>query len=63
MNSISTGNCFAIKFLSFRYLALSVCQKKFDQNGFVAEYEYRNLELNMPITDNEFEKGLKEYGF
>jgi outer membrane lipoprotein-sorting protein len=42
---------------------LPVYQKTFDQNGFVAEYEYRKLHVNILIPDKEFEKDYEGYGF
>jgi len=42
---------------------LPVYQKIIDINGFVAEYEYHDLQINVPIADEEFTKKYKEYGF
>jgi hypothetical protein len=42
---------------------LPVYQKIVDINGFVAEYEYHDLQINMPFADEEFTKGYKGYGF
>jgi outer membrane lipoprotein-sorting protein len=42
---------------------LPVYQKIIDINGFVAEYEYHDLQINVPIADEEFTKNYKEYGF
>jgi len=42
---------------------LPVYQKIVDINGFVAEYEYHDLQINIPIPDEEFTKGYKGYGF
>jgi len=42
---------------------LPVYQKIVDINGFVAEYEYHDLQINVPIADEEFTKSYKEYGF
>jgi len=42
---------------------LPVYQKIVDINGFVAEYEYHDLQINVPIADEEFTKKYKDYGF
>jgi LysM repeat protein len=42
---------------------LPVYQKVYDLIGLMAEYEYRNLQVNVPIADEEFTKDFKEYGF
>ena len=42
---------------------LPVYQKIFDLNGVVAEYAYQNLQINVPIPDEEFTKDYKGYGF
>ena len=41
----------------------SMIRKIIDINGFVAEYEYHDLQINVPIADEEFTKKYKEYGF
>lgn len=42
---------------------LPVYQKIYDQLGFVAEYQYRNLQINPTIAEEEFTKDYKGYGF
>jgi hypothetical protein len=42
---------------------LPVYQKIYDLNGLVAEYEYHDVQINVPIPDEEFTKDFKEYGF
>lgn len=42
---------------------LPVYQKVYDLMGLMAEYEYRDLEINIPIADEEFAKDFKGYGF
>ena len=42
---------------------LPIFQRLFDNKGVVAEYEYRDLQINPTIPEEEFTKGFKEYGF
>jgi outer membrane lipoprotein-sorting protein len=42
---------------------LPVYQKCMDEKGVVAEYSYLNLQVNTTISDEEFTKGYKDYGF
>ena len=42
---------------------LPVYQKIFDEKGLIGEYEYHDLQINVPIPDEEFTKKYKGYGF
>jgi outer membrane lipoprotein-sorting protein len=42
---------------------LPVYQKCSDEKGLVAEYEYHELQVNIPIAEEEFTEKYKEYGF
>lgn len=42
---------------------LPVYQKCMDEKGVVAEYAYHNLQVNVPIAEEEFTRDYKDYGF
>ena len=42
---------------------LPIYQKIYDLKGLMGEYGYLNLQVNVPIADEEFTEDYKEYGF
>jgi outer membrane lipoprotein-sorting protein len=42
---------------------LPIYQELYDTKGLMATYEYHNLVVNPVITEEEFTKGYKGYGY
>lgn len=46
-----------------KHFVLPISNKVFDDKGLLESYEYHNLEVNPPITPEEFTRKYKDYNF